>query len=56
MDNNKNRIRDRIKSGPELRKMDPTENADVGIANGQVIGVHEGKNEKNRSVKKGERK
>lgn len=55
MDNNKNRMKDREKSNAELRKMDPTDNADVGIKNGQVIGVHEGKHEKSRSVKKGER-
>ena len=45
-------MRDRIKSGPELRKMAPKENADIGIANAQIIGVHESKNEKNRSNKK----
>ena len=56
MDNNKNRIKDHGKSNPELRKMDPVGNADVGIVNGQVIGVHEGKDEKNRSNKKGERR
>jgi hypothetical protein len=55
MDNNKNRMKDRVKSGPELRKMDPKNNADVGIANGQVIGVHESNHEKSRSIKKGER-
>lgn len=51
MDNNKNRIKDREKSNTELRKMKPKENADVGIENGQVIGVHEGKHEKHRSEK-----
>jgi hypothetical protein len=51
MDNNKNRIKDREKSNPELRKMKPKENADLGIANGQVIGVHEGKHERSRSEK-----
>lgn len=51
MDNNKNRIKDRGKSNPELRKMKPKENADVGIENGQVIGVHESKHEKHRSEK-----
>lgn len=55
MDNNKNRIKDREKSNSELRKMDPKNNADVGIVNGQIIGVHEGKNEKVRTNKKGER-
>jgi hypothetical protein len=51
MDNNKNRIKDREKSNPELRKMKPKENADLGIANGQIIGVHEGKHERSRSEK-----
>lgn len=51
MDNNKNRIKDREKSNPELRRMKPKDNADVGIVNGQVIGVHEGKHEKSRSEK-----
>ena len=55
MDNNKNRARERVKSGPELRKMDPKGNADVGIVDAQIIGVHEGKHEKSRSVKKGEK-
>lgn len=56
MDNNKNRMKDREKSNPELRKMDPGDNADVGIKDGQIIGVHESKHEKRRSNKKGERK
>lgn len=51
MDNNKNRMKDREKSNPELRKMRPKENADAGIVNGQVIGVHERKHEKRRSEK-----
>ena len=55
MDNNKNRMKDREKSNAELRKMEPRDNADVGIINGQIIGVHAGKHEKSRSVKKGER-
>ena len=46
MDNNKNRIKDRGKSNPELRKMKPKENADVGIIDGQKIGVHGSKHEK----------
>ena len=46
MDNNKNRMKDREKSNPELRKMDPRENADAGIVNGKKIGVHDGKHEK----------
>lgn len=55
MDNNKNRMKDREKSNTELRKMDPKNNADVGVADGQLLGVHEGKHEKSRS-KKGERR
>ncbi|MBC7765059.1 MAG: hypothetical protein H7Y41_01135 [Hyphomonadaceae bacterium] len=46
MDNNKNRIKDREKSNPELRKMKPKENADVGIIEGQKIGNHGSKHEK----------
>ena len=46
MNKNKNRIRDREKSNPELRKMKPKENSDVGIIDGQKIGVHESKHEK----------
>lgn len=49
MNNNKNRKKDREKSNPELRRMKPKENADVGIENGQIIGVHESKHEKSRS-------
>ena len=49
MNNNKNRIRDREKSNAELRKIDPKDNADVGIINGQILGVHEGKHEKRRT-------
>lgn len=48
MKNNKNRMRDRDKSNSELRKMEPKDNADVGIINGQIIGVHESENEKQR--------
>lgn len=51
MDNNKNRIKDHGKSNAELRKMKPKANADVGIENGQVTGVHEGKHERSRSEK-----
>ncbi|MDF2685072.1 MAG: hypothetical protein K0S55_253 [Clostridia bacterium] len=47
MKNNKNRKRDREKSNPELRKMRPVENADVGIIDGKKIGVHDSKHEKN---------
>jgi hypothetical protein len=39
MKNNKNRKKDREKSNPELRKMDPKNNADVGIVNGVKVGV-----------------
>ncbi len=48
MDNNKNRTRDRDKSNAELRKMQPRDNADIGIKDGQVIGVHASKHEKSR--------
>lgn len=48
MDNNKNRMKDRPKSNPELRKINPKENADLGIINGEKIGVHNGKNEKSK--------
>jgi hypothetical protein len=48
LDNNKNRIKDRDKSNPELRKMEPMDNADAGMINGKVIGVHESKHEKTR--------
>mgnify|MGYP007135336451 FL=1 len=53
MDNNKNRMRDREKSNPELRRMQPRDNANVGIVNGQIIGVHESKHEKRRTDKRG---
>ena len=46
MDNNKNRLKDRPKSNAELRKIDPKENADLGIKEGKKIGVHESKHEK----------
>lgn len=52
MDNNKNRMKDREKSNAELRKMDPKNNADAGIANGQILGVHTGKHEKGRPNRK----
>jgi len=51
MDNNKNRLRDREKSKAELRKIDPSRFADLGIKEGQVIGVHESKHEKSRKEK-----
>jgi len=41
-------MRDREKNNPELRKMDPKGNADVGLIDGQKIGVHESKHEKSR--------
>lgn len=47
MDNNKNRIKDREKSNAELRKMKPKDNSDAGIINGEKIGVHKSKHEKN---------
>lgn len=46
MDNNKNRKKDRPKTDPELRKMQPRDNADVGIRSGHKIGVHERGHEK----------
>lgn len=55
MDNNKNRVKDREKSNAELRKMQPRDYSDVGMINGQVIGVHEGKHEKSRPDRKNER-
>lgn len=48
MDNNKNRMRDREKSGPELRKMEPKENAGAGLRDGKKPGVHDGAHEKGR--------
>ena len=47
MDNNKNRKKDREKSNPELRKMEPRDKADAGLADGVKLGVHGGKHEKN---------
>lgn len=52
MDNNKNRIKDRPKSNPTLRKMNPKENADVGIINGKKIGLHTSQHEKEMEDKK----
>lgn len=51
INNNKNRLRDTDKSNAELRKMQPKDNADVGIADGHIIGVHESKHEKSRTDK-----
>jgi hypothetical protein len=39
-------MKDREKSDPELRRIKPKENADVGIANGRKLGIHESKHEK----------
>ncbi|MEL7646689.1 MAG: hypothetical protein AAGU76_01285 [Sedimentibacter sp.] len=55
MKNNKNRMRDREKSNAELRKMEPKDNADAGIINGQIIGVHESRHEKSRPEIKSKR-
>lgn len=46
MNNNKNRMKDRPKSNPTLREMEPKDNADVGIINGKKIGLHASENEK----------
>ena len=43
MNNNKNRHRDSDVSNAELRKMEPKDNADVGIKNGKKIGNREDK-------------
>ncbi|MFA9422750.1 MAG: hypothetical protein ACERLG_04185 [Sedimentibacter sp.] len=56
MNNNKNRMKDREKSNADLRKIEPKSNADVGIINGQIIGVHESDNEKRRPDTKGVKK
>lgn len=47
MDNNKNRMKERPKSNPELRRMKPKDNADAGIIDGHKIGMHDSKHEKN---------
>ena len=47
MDNNKNRMKDRKKGNPELRRMKPRDNAEVGMIDGEKIGVHKSKHEKN---------
>lgn len=46
MNNNKNRMKDRPKSNPELRQMNPKKNADAGIINGKKIGLHHSGHEK----------
>jgi hypothetical protein len=47
LDNNKNRKKDRGKSNPELRRMEPKDNSDAGIIDGKKTGVHGSKREKN---------
>lgn len=47
MKDNKNRMKDRPKTNPELRKMKPKENADFGIINAKKIGLHDAGTEKN---------
>ena len=47
MKNNKNRIKDRPKNNPELRKIKPYENADMGVINGKIVGLHDSGSEKN---------
>lgn len=46
MDNNKNRHKDRPKSNPELRKMEPRNRAGTGIKEGKKTGTHSGGHEK----------
>ena len=48
MDNNKSRMKDREKSSPELRKMKPRDNSNIGIKDGNKIGVHDGEHEKSK--------
>ena len=52
MKNNKNRTRERQKSNSELRKMEPKDNADVGINDEKILGIHDGGHEKMRTDKK----
>lgn len=40
MDNNKNRLKDRPKSNAEMRKIDPKDNADLGVIHGEKVGAH----------------
>ncbi|WP_313341108.1 hypothetical protein [Sedimentibacter sp.] len=49
MKNNKNRMRYREKSNAELRKMEPKDNADIGIIDGKILGIHDGGHEKMRT-------
>jgi hypothetical protein len=46
MDNNKNRSKDRRKNNAELRKMQPKDNANMGIMNGEKIGANGKKQDK----------
>ena len=46
MNNNKNRMKDRDKSNPDLRKIDPKGNSDAGIVHGKKLGVHKSRLEK----------
>lgn len=46
MDNNKSRLKDRPKNNPELRKMQPRDNAGRGIKDGRKLGIHESRHEK----------
>lgn len=39
MDNNKNRKKDRPKSNPELRKMEPKDHATLGMEHGHKVGT-----------------
>lgn len=48
MNNNKNRLKDREKSNPELRKINPKENEDLGIVSGEKLNIHDGKHEKSK--------
>lgn len=48
MNNNKNRKKEREISDAELRSMEPKDNANQGIVNGEKIGVHDGKHEKSK--------
>lgn len=52
MDNNKNRRKDRPKTNPELRKMEPRDNSDAGFIGGEKTGVHDSGREKTREDKK----
>jgi hypothetical protein len=49
MNNNKNRVKDRPKSNPELRQIKPKEFDDAGIIGGRMKGVFDGGHEKIRT-------